>query len=253
MRISGKTDIGKVRASNQDSFLVISNDEIALAVVCDGMGGHSGGDIASDLAVNSIKTKLESELKLTPIKERNIEKLITLLINHANEVIFSKALVTSELRGMGTTIVLAFIVGDDIYIAHVGDSRAYILFEDTFKRATKDHSVVQEMIDSGELTEQQADQHPYKHVITRVLGVAPEIKIDFSTYKINEPRKILLCTDGLSNELSDLDIKNVLEEDLTPEQMCEKFIEKANNNSGKDNITAVVIDLPAQSETKGEM
>lgn len=240
MKVFGQTDRGMVRQSNQDSFACgIFDDGAAWAVVCDGMGGMNGGDIASSCAVEIIQKKLLADYK-SKYNEKKLCALFTEAAEAANAEIIEKTRKNPELVGMGTTLVIALARKRSVYIAHAGDSRAYVIAHD-IKQATKDHSMVQVLVDSGRLTPEEANNHPRKNVITRALGADLSIDIDFSRIPIKKTHKILLCSDGLSNKLSD---KELLEfsKNTEIEKLPEKYIAEANAAGGNDNITAVIIE-----------
>lgn len=235
----GKTDKGMVRSSNQDNYCCgVFRDGAAWAVVCDGMGGAAGGDIASRCAVDTVKAILRTQYRRWYGKRR-LSRLFTMAAQTAHREVSRRALEQPELSGMGTTIVIAVVKRGKAFIAHAGDSRAYII-TDTARQLTRDHSVVQELVDSGRITSEAALRHPNRNIITRALGIGPEINIDFGVHKLPDNARVLLCTDGLTNCVSD-------------EQLCElscqtaasvlpdKYIAEANANGGYDNITAVII------------
>lgn len=234
------SDKGIVRQTNQDSCYVSLFDENScLAIVCDGMGGSNGGDIASDMAVKTISERITGGWR-TGISIESIKNLLTTAISAANICIFDEAGAEEKLKGMGTTVVAAVIKDDDLIICHVGDSRAYIA-GNNFMRVTKDHSLVQSLIDSGEITEAQAEYYPYKNVITRALGIDEHIDIDFAEFKIKEKQKVLLCSDGLTNYVSENDLFKIINENDTS-SVSDVLVKAANLNGGGDNITAIVIE-----------
>lgn len=241
MKIYAKTDIGCVRNTNQDNFACNELDPAcAYAMVCDGMGGHAGGNIASDIAVKTISGELDKSYD--NVRRRTTEKILASAIIRANDSVFAASLANSELKGMGTTVALVFILDSEIYIAHVGDSRVYGVDENKrIELLTKDHSVVQEMIDSGEITERESYTHPYKHIITRSIGISADIKVDVASCERKEFRRLLICSDGLSNLVTSADIERIMN-DADVESIPEKLIAMAKDRGGTDNITAVVID-----------
>jgi len=180
MKIAKKTDIGKVRNSNQDACSAGElPDGTVWAVVCDGMGGASGGDIASTTAVRIISEKITSSYR-DGMSSNSIRSLLFSSIETANSVVYDISRSNTSLEGMGTTVVAAVISGGAAYIAHAGDSRAYRIFDNSIKQITRDHSIVQVMVEKGELTPNEAKGHPRKNIITRALGVDSSILIDFS-------------------------------------------------------------------------
>lgn len=240
MKISAKTDVGMVRSTNQDSFATLEiSENIAWAIVCDGMGGANGGNIASETAVNIISDKLKSGYH-EGMNDNSIKHLITSAIDSANAKIYSISQNDQTLSGMGTTVVLAFIRAENLYIANVGDSRIYIVSENNITQLTTDHSVVQLMIENGEISPEEAKSHPQKNVITRALGVDSDVRIDYSQEDIKENDVILLCSDGLSNFVDNQTIFDVCNSD-DKYNLTQKLIQLANENGGKDNITAVTL------------
>lgn len=240
MKIVAKTDKGKIRESNQDAYAVGElPGDVAWAVVCDGMGGAAGGNIASKLAVKVISDKITSCFN-DKMRDSSIKNLLDSAITAANIEVYDMADAHSELRGMGTTVVCAIVRHDTVYIAHAGDSRAYIVQDGNVSQITTDHSVVQNLIDSGEITIEEAEHHPNKNLITRAVGVDKKIEIDFDQYDLNEKDTLILCTDGLSNFVSTQDLLNDVQ-DGQYYAFADRLVKRANNNGGGDNITVVAI------------
>lgn len=240
MRIVAKTDIGKMRPNNQDSYAAgeLSNS-VAWAVVCDGMGGASGGNVASSTAVKIISERITSSYK-DSMSYNSIKNMLTSAIAAANIEVFDESKADESLAGMGTTVVAAILTGNSVYVAHAGDSRAYILSNGKLSQLTKDHSFVQEMVDTGRLTPDEAKEDPRKNIITRALGVDDELRVDFCEEFIDKNDIVLICTDGLTNYLSDEDIVS-LTSDGDFENYAEKLVARANENGGGDNITVVTM------------
>ncbi len=240
MEVYSKSDIGMVRKSNQDdvNFKVIAED-ICWAVVCDGMGGANGGDIASKTAVNVITKSLTENLHEN-VGQDIIEDVIKNAIYEANNQIYEVSKEKKELSGMGTTVVLAMVCRGMLHIAHVGDSRAYITSEKGIQQVTQDHSIVQELINTGEITKEEASTHPRKNIITRVLGIGSEINVDYNSFELQSDEKIILCTDGLTNDLSDEQIYNIFKENEVI-NTAERLVNAAKEKGGNDNITVAVI------------
>ncbi len=248
VRSYGATDVGKVREKNEDDLLV--DDERFLYVVADGMGGHAGGGFASSNAVRLIHEELvrleQAQDTTQPLMGGAGKTLTQIRLQHAiqfaNREIFNLSLKESSLRGMGTTCTaLQF---DDTYanIAHVGDSRIYMIQNNHIQQMTKDHSYVQEQIDAGLITEEQARTHPLKNIITRSMGHEREINIDLFKHDSQAGERFLICSDGLTNMLSDSEILELaVNEDL--EQAVTGLLQSANNRGGQDNITVVMVAL----------
>ncbi|NRO30551.1 putative protein phosphatase 2C-type [Lactobacillus helveticus] len=234
------SSIGKVRKSNQDFVQVFENREgVTLAIVCDGMGGHQGGDVASTMAV----THLGHNFGMTDFANANIaRKWLDVQLNSENEIILKTADKFPDLNGMGTTIVLAFAFKDNALIAHLGDSRAYSYSEGKFVQLTEDHSLVNELVKMGQITKEQAKHHPQKNIITQALGVSSTIDPEIKEIKLDENDIILLCTDGLTNSLSDPQIQQILAtKELSLKERCNKLISESNRLGGGDNITVCLI------------
>ena len=240
LKIVAKTDKGKIRESNQDAYAVGElPGEVAWAVVCDGMGGHAGGNIASALAVKVISDKITSCYN-AKMRDSSIKNLLDSAITAANIEVFDMADSHNELYGMGTTVVCAIVRGDRVFIAHAGDSRAYIATQDSVKQITVDHSVVQDLVNSGKITEDEAEHHPNKNLITRAVGIDKAIDIDFAEADLLDNETLILCTDGLSNYVSDTELL----EDIKDGQyyaFADRLVKRANHNGGGDNITVVAI------------
>jgi len=233
------TDRGVVRATNQDNCMAACPDDgSCFAVVCDGMGGALGGDVASEIAVKTISGRIAAGWR-AGMSNESLVNLLTTSITAANICVLDRAEEDPRLRGMGTTVVAAAIQQDRLVIAHVGDSRAYA-FTDRLEQLTKDHSLVQDMVDAGMLTPEQASVHPNKNYITRALGVAERVEIDFTERSFSDHEKLLLCTDGLTNYVDEDAIAGILSSGR-PEETARLLVEEANRNGGGDNVTAVVI------------
>ena len=240
MRIVAKTDKGHVRDSNQDAYAVGEfSDEVVWAVVCDGMGGAAGGNIASALAVKVISDKINVSYR-EQMRDSSIKNMLDSALNAANVEVFDMSESKHELKGMGTTVVCAIVKDGQAYIAHAGDSRAYILKNGKIFQITTDHSIVQDLLDKGKITSEQALNHPNKNIITRAVGVDKNIEIDFDQIDLDDDTTLLLCTDGLSNYVSDSEILE-LTIDKKHYAFADRLVNKANENGGGDNITVVVI------------
>ena len=239
MKYSIMTDRGIIRETNQDNCMAACPDaESCFAVVCDGMGGAKAGDVASEIAVKTISERMAASWRKNMSNE-SVINLLTTAITAANITIFDRAAEEPMLSGMGTTVVAVVVIGDRMVVAHAGDSRAYA-FTDHLVQLTKDHSLVQDMVDSGLITQAQAAVHPNRNYITRALGIGEKIEIDFSEFTFEETEKVLLCSDGLTNFVKE----NVITEILSSgdfEDMAQRLVCAANENGGGDNITAVVL------------
>lgn len=246
MKISAKTDIGNFRDSNQDAYdfgTFPSGD--SWAVVCDGMGGVSGGQVASELCVKKVSEAIKNGYRES-ISLKGAQNLLQSAVIAANSVVFDKALSQPEYHGMGTTVVAVIVVKSVAVIAHVGDSRAYLLCSGNITQLTKDHSLVQLMIDNGKLTLEEAETHPDKNVITRAVGVVNFVDVDFDVCDINEGSTLLICTDGLSGSVSEEEIIKTVNE--YSDSSAEKLVEMALSNGSMDNVTVVLMSADSQGE-----
>ncbi len=246
----GKTDIGSVRDTNQDSFYADyldcdNGEEVFLAVVCDGMGGANGGSIASSLAVETFVNELTAGMKNVSeekLSKDSCELLLSYAAKCANSTVFETAQKNPALRGMGTTLVAMMIFSGTVYAINIGDSRLYVIGEDGICKLTRDHSYVQALIDQGKISEEQARVHPNKNVIMRAVGTDASVTADF--FKILPDRKsFLLCSDGLSNFVDEASIEKTINESETVREAVNTLVEKANAAGGGDNITAVLIKI----------
>ena len=240
MRIVAKTDIGLKRVCNEDSYAAGElPGSVAWAGVCDGMGGATGGNIASSTAVKLISERISSGYH-KGMTSNSIRNILISAITAANFSVFDISRENPELTGMGTTVVVAILVDGVACIAHAGDSRAYILSKSGLRQLTKDHSFVQEMVDNGSLTEDEAKIDPRKNIITRALGVDEDIRIDFCEEFLDEDDVLLICTDGLTNYVTESEICDIKNESNYYEY-AEKLVNRANSNGGGDNITVVTL------------
>lgn len=239
MQIFSKIDIGMVRSSNQDAFFTGElSDNSAFAVVCDGMGGANAGNIASETAVKGISEYILRSYR-TSMDVIDIEKMLINAISSANIEIYDMSLKNPELSGMGTTVVVAVVRNDRAVIAHVGDSRIYLIGDDA-KQLTRDHSIVQSMIESGTITPNEAKIHPRKNIITRALGTEESVAVDSDVLDVDNGQSLLLCTDGLSNFVESAEILDIFKKNKI-ENVAELLVDTANKNGGGDNIAVVTI------------
>ncbi len=240
MKIVARTDKGVVRDNNQDSYSVceLSNGAV-LAVVCDGMGGAAEGALASSEAVKVINEFI-SERYIDDMRDLSIKSLLLSAIENANKHIYNLSKTNEEYEGMGTTSVVTLVANSFLYIAHAGDSRAYKVSNGELIQLTRDHSVVQNMIEKGEITAEEAVDHPSKHIITRALGVDDVIKVDFCQETFYDGDILILCSDGLTNFSSPEDILK-LTSDGCYYKYADRLVNLANQNGGGDNVTVVCV------------
>ncbi len=238
---SGSTNIGMKRSTNQDSICLYP--EKSFFVVADGMGGHNGGDIASQLTVAELPKILDSNIDLEPTD------LLSKCILEVNNLIFSKAQSDPNLKGMGTTVVVKYFKGKNLYIGNVGDSRAYLINNKHLFQLTKDHSLIQEKINMGIYSREQAAFDTQKNVIIKTVGFEKDVQADVFTYKVSKNDIFLICSDGLSGYVSDPDILHLVNK-IIPEpqhatqqqvdELVSALIGQANSNGGKDNISVII-------------
>lgn len=238
MKSCGNTDVGRKRNTNQD-YLFCSDEPVGafpnLYVVADGMGGHKAGDHASHMAVERF-VQLADQTKLT-----NPVTMMRTLLNWVNEEVYQEAKSEESYYGMGTTFVAITIVNGKGYVVNVGDSRLYHIHNDSIRQVTFDHSLVEELVRSGELSPGEARRHPRKNIITRAVGVDDELLPDFFEIEVEAGDRILLCSDGLSNMIEDEELKDIVSSNRDIDEMVRYLIDKANYYGGYDNIAAVVI------------
>ena len=240
MKIQSFTDTGRVRDMNQDAFKTgFFKDGGAWAVVCDGMGGVSGGQIASEICVNEVSLHIEKGYRKS-MSMKSVKNLLVSAITAANIKVFETANENKEYFGMGTTVVAVVILNGFAAVAHVGDSRAYFI-NDEIKQITRDHSVVQYLIDMGRITKEAAKTHPDRNVITRAVGVNPEVDVDVDIIPINEGETILICSDGLYEYVSEKEMFDMIK-NPDEDEPAKKLLEMANEAGGKDNITVVTVE-----------
>ena len=241
MKISAKTDKGIVRANNQDSY---STGELpggaVLVIVCDGMGGAAGGNIASSVAGETI-TGAVNDCYRRGMKPQSIFNMLISAVNRANVCLLDMAEEDVSLNGMGTTCVAAIVEDGEAYIAHVGDSRVYVVSKGgAIRQVTHDHSFVQELLDLGRITPDEARTYPGKNIITRAVGIEKHLSVDVAEESLQQDDVLLLCTDGLTNFVSDEAIAEIIT-GFGDSEYADKLVQLANENGGGDNITAVTI------------
>lgn len=239
MEVFAKSDVGKMRDMNQDFYYISKpEDNLQLFIVADGMGGYKGGEIASRMAVETSKNYIINNFQSVENRE-DILKLIRNAIEYANLTIYEKSKEFKDLENMGTTIDICLVIASKIYIGHVGDSRVYRKRKDFFRKLTTDHSYVQKLVSDGTITKEEAYNHPKKNMLTKALGSPNLVEPDVMVKGFQKDDVILMCSDGLTNMLRDEEIVNIINED--PIQACNKLVDKANENGGYDNITAIII------------
>ncbi len=235
-----KSDKGKVREMNQDYYYISNSiDEVQLYLLADGMGGYNGGEIASKLAVQSAKSYIEDNFKETKKDKESIIKLIESSMEYANLVVYEKAKENQDLQGMGTTLEIALIYNNKVYIGHIGDSRIYRVRKEYIRKLTQDHSYVQKLVKEGTITKEQADHHPQKNMLMKALGCNVFIEPDVMVKGFLKDDILIMCSDGLSNLVGQEVLYQKASKDL--EQATKDLVAIANENGGYDNITVVII------------
>lgn len=234
------SDVGKAREINEDYFYIsYPDDEIQLFILADGMGGYNGGEVASKLAVASAKNYILSNFEKNNSDKDTILDLVKNSSQYANMVVYEKAKENPELSKMGTTLDICLIYQSKAFISHIGDSRIYRIRKDFMRKLTKDHSYVQQLIDEGKITKEESLKHPKKNMLMKALGCTPFIEPDAMIKGFIKEDVILMCSDGLTNMVSEERIKQIIKEN--PTDATKLLVQEANDNGGNDNITAIII------------
>ena len=228
VRVGAATDIGQVREGNEDSYLIVE----PLYAVADGMGGHRGGEVASSLALETVHGMFER-------REGSLAEQVA----EANRAVFDRSQNDRKVSGMGTTLTAAQIDGNRVHLVHVGDSRAYLLHAGQLMQITEDHTLVHRMVLEGEISEEEAETHPHRSVLTRALGVDQNIQVDEGDLEVAPGDRLLLCTDGLTGMVPEGQIRKILLETPDPQEAVDNLVKGANRAGGIDNITAVILDF----------
>lgn len=247
MLFFGKTDKGRTRSSNQDGFAAVEfSSDTAFFLVCDGMGGANGGEEASRVAIEAAMKSVSEDVNAV-LADENIDKrkympkILTYAAEGANLAVYDRATEEPSFTGMGTTFVGAIISGDTMYVVNVGDSRLYLITEDEVKQVTRDHSYVQYLVDMGVMTSEQAETSSKKNIITKAVGTSDQVNPDTFTVSLEGVSYVLLCSDGLTNMVSKAEILSIVSEESDIAVKTEALVARANENGGKDNITAVLV------------
>ena len=227
VQVGVATDIGRVREGNEDSYLI----EPPLYAVADGMGGHRGGEVASQLALETIEDLFRKD-----------EGSLVEQVRSANHAVYVQSQEDTAVSGMGTTLTAALVEGSELQLAHVGDSRAYLLRAGSLRQLTADHTLVARMVKTGEITEAEAEVHPHRNVLTRSLGTEADVQVDQDVVGLLDGDRLLLCSDGLTGMVTEDQIKAILETEPDPQRASDRLIKAANRAGGIDNITVVVLD-----------
>ena len=240
METFAKSDIGKARDMNQDYYYIPSpRNEIQIFILADGMGGYKGGEIASCLATKTALSYIKSNFEKAIKEKEEILKLIKSSMEYANMVVYEKSKEDRELEGMGTTLEVCLIYNNKIYIGHVGDSRVYRIRKEFMRKLTRDHSYVEKLVKDGTITREEAMHHPKKNMLTKALGCTAFVDPDVTVKGFMKDDIILMCSDGLTNMVEEQEIYKIIKENRMT--AVDKLIERANENGGYDNVTAIVI------------
>jgi len=246
------TDIGRVRANNQDavySFFATGRStdnlpDFGLFIVADGMGGHSAGEVASDMTVRTVSTEVLTNLYFPQLDARGLSTEQPLTEILADAIQQANLQIMAQVPDGGTTASACVVIGDRAYIAHVGDSRIYLFHHGKLDQLTRDHSLVQRLIELDQISTEEAAGHPQKNVLYRALGKHEAIEVDTLTRRLPPGASLLLCSDGLWNEVSDEEMMEVMSRHRNPQEACQKLIALANSRGGIDNVTAILLHLP---------
>jgi len=250
MNVAGLSAVGIVRSHNEDAIYHTTNQAGPfpnLFIVADGMGGHNAGEVASEKSLDYFRDFIkDAELppKSTPM---DVTSLLVLAVDHANKNVYELSLTSPEYTGMGTTFSACVITDGELAVAHIGDSRIYIISQDQITQVTTDHTYVAEMVQAGHIDPRDAKTHPNRNQLTRVLGCPPPICVDGNLHDLSGASAVLLCSDGLTDMLSDEEIMHIISQDTPPETRVQALIDAANNNGGIDNISAIIIDVKGES------
>lgn len=241
MEIAVKTDVGKVRHINEDAVSFLQYDDTkAYVIVADGMGGHKGGKLASQGSIDRIRGYFAGRA-LQAAASTEIPSILKDCLDYVNESLYLKSLEDATLVGMGTTVVLCVITENSLSVANVGDSRLYLLRDGILRQLTKDHSLVQQLVDAGSITPEEAQHHNKKNIITRAIGSEPTVEVDTYTETIQKEDLILLCSDGLSNLVPEREMIGILQQEPVLQDSVDRLVEMANSYGGFDNITVAAI------------
>ena len=240
MEVFAKSDIGRAREMNQDAYYASQpSDTVGLYIVADGMGGYNGGEVASSLAVTATKDFIENNFAETEHTKEKLQELVKNAIEYANMLVYEKSKEVPELQGMGTTIEVALVHNNRVYIGHVGDSRIYRIRKEFIRKLTTDHSYVQKLVKDGTISKEEATHHPKKNMLTKALGCTSFVEPDVTVKGFLKDDILVLTSDGLTNMVKDQEIYEIVKDNI--EVATDKLIDKANENGGLDNITVIIV------------
>jgi PPM family protein phosphatase len=237
---AARTDVGMIRSGNEDNFTVDVNETRGIFIVADGMGGHAAGEVASEMAVQIVQRELMPVLTLD---NDDVVRLTAAALRKANRAIHDRTITEVDKQGMGTTASVLLVAGARYVIGQIGDSRIYLLRDGNFTQITKDHSYVQEQVDAGFLTPEQARYHPYSNVITRCVGASQDVEPDIYRGEVRAGDLFLVASDGLTGMVDDRRLAQLLGSGAQPERKVQALISEANGRGGLDNITAIIVQV----------
>lgn len=240
MKVFAKSDIGKAREMNQDAYYASQpSDTVGLYIVADGMGGYNGGEVASTLAVTATKNYIESNFAEIEHTKEKLQELVKNAIEYANMLVYEKSKEVQELEGMGTTIEVALVHNNRVYIGHIGDSRIYRIRKHFIRKLTTDHSYVENLVKDGTISRDEAVHHPKKNMLTKALGCTSFVEPDIAVKGFLKDDILVLTSDGLTNMVNDEELYKIITDNI--EVATDKLIDKANNAGGLDNITVIIV------------
>jgi PPM family protein phosphatase len=237
---AARTDVGMIRSGNEDNFSVDANPTRGIFIVADGMGGHAAGEVASEMAVRIVQREL------APVRDldgEDVVQMVATALKRANRAIHDRTITETDKQGMGTTVSALLLAGSRYLIGQVGDSRVYLLRDGNLTQLTKDHSYVQEQVDAGFLTPEQARYHPYSNVITRCVGAGQDVEPDIYRGEARDGDLFLVASDGLTGMVDDRRLAQLLASRAEPERKVQSLIAEANGRGGLDNITAILVQV----------
>ena len=243
MKAVGMSDIGRCRKNNEDAYYISAGDDPAenVYLVADGMGGCNAGEVASSSAIEAFLEHFWKEMQHA--ENEDLPDLLTGAMTEANRVVYEKSNSEREFAEMGTTMVAAAVRGDKVYVSHVGDSRAYLFRKNALMLLTTDHSYVMELVKTGMITKEEAVDHPKRNIITRAIGIRDFVEADTTIRPVKQGDLLLLCTDGLSGMLRDIEIGEILERKMPVEDKAKLLVAEANRKGGQDNISLILVEI----------
>lgn len=242
MKAAGISDRGKVRDNNEDRSLIWHEGQLTMYAVADGMGGHAAGEVASSLALETVRRYLHTDAQVVLTAESvTLQQYLRELLGHANRAVLDEGGARPECAGMGTTFTMVLDVAGQYWLGHIGDSRAYLLRREEIVHLTEDHTLVSQLVRSGQITEEDKDGHPQRHILTRALGTDNVAEFDILPLEIVPGEAILLCTDGLYSMVTDEEIQQAVWAGGEPEETLQRLVDLANERGGRDNITVVLV------------